>query len=362
MTRKLRKLKFRKWLLAPGLALLTFCLTEIGSRNPTFVEMVYAKKMYPFIASVLSFFSNTLPFSMDDVLYLLLILTVLLLVLLLILGRISFGFSGKIMLNILAVFYILFYTFWGFNYFREELSLRLGIQNSEANVEEFITVFEKLIEDTNNSYSSFNDLSKKKIDKLVEESYQDMASILQIKYPAGKRKDKSITFSSFFAKTGISGYYGPFFNEVHVNKKVTELEYPVVLAHEKAHQFGITSEAEANFYAWLVCANSHSAQLKYSGNLFILKYFLYHGFQLEQYPELVSKIDQRVKDDINSIRKHWMELRNERMDKAASRINDAYLKTNKVEEGIKDYRGVVRHVMNFSLDSTFQKRHNLLTN
>ena len=57
-----------------------------------------------------------------------------------------------------------------------------------------------------------------------------------------------------------------------------------------------------------------------------------------------------------------MELRNEKMDKAASRINDAYLKTNKVEEGIKDYRGVVRHVMNFSLDSTFQKRHNLLTN
>ena len=94
----------------------------------------------------------------------------------------------------------------------------------------------------------------------------------------------------------------------------------------------------------------------------MLKYFLYQGYRLEQYPELVSKIDPRVKDDMNSIRKHWMELRNERMNKAASRVNDAYLKTNKVEEGIKDYRGVVRHVMNFSLDSAFQKRHNLLTN
>jgi len=362
MTRNLGKIKLRKWLIAPILALFTFGLTELGSQNSTSVEIIYAQKIYPYIASGLSSFSNIFPFSLDDALYLLLILTFLYLIFLLVLKKVSFVFGAKIILNILAVIYILFYTFWGFNYYREELYERLDIKDSEVNQEEFIQVFEKLIKNTNNSYCSFDNLNKNKIDKLVEASYQNMAPILQIKYPAGKRKDKSITFSSFFAKSGISGYYGPFFNEVHVNRKVTELEYPVVLAHEKAHQFGITSEAEANFYAWLVCVNSNSSQLKYSGNLFVLRYFINQGYQLEQYPELVSKIDQRVKDDLNSIRKHWIQLRNEKMNKAASKVNNAYLKTNKVEEGIKDYRGVVKHVMNFSLDSTFLKRHNFPSN
>lgn len=360
LLQKVRNRKFPKWVILPVLALVTLGLTEIGSQYPDVVEIVYAQKIYPYIATILSFFSNIFYFSIDDIFYLLSILTILFVILLLIFRRISIKFSGKLVLNILAGGYILFYFLWGFNYFREELYQRLDIQNRQANREEFIQIFETVIEHTNNSYCSFDDFNKNDIDSFIEGSYKNLAPALRIKYPMGGRKDKAITFSHFFAKTGITGYYGPFFNEVHVNRKVTSIEYPVVLAHEKAHQFGITSEAEANFYAWLVCANSNSPQLKYSGNLFVLRYFLFQGYQLEQYPELVSKIDQRVKNDIEAIRKHWMKLRNDRMDKAASKVNDAYLKTNKVEKGINDYRGVVKHVMNFSLDSTFQKRHNFL--
>jgi hypothetical protein len=54
-----------------------------------------------------------------------------------------------------------------------------------------------------------------------------------------------------------------------------------------------------------------------------------------------------------------MNLRNEKVDRVASKVNDTYLKSNKVDKGIKDYTGVVKHVMNFSLDSAFQKQHNL---
>jgi 1,2-phenylacetyl-CoA epoxidase catalytic subunit len=178
----------------------------------------------------------------------------------------------------------------------------------------------------------------------------------------GKRKDKKITFSNFYSKTGISGYFGPFFNEVHVNKKVTSIEYPYVLAHEKAHQLGVTSEAEANFYAWLACSNSNSQQLKYSANLIILRHFLIQAYSLEEYPEMLASVAKPVKDDINYIRQHWLNLRNEKLDKAASKVNDTYLKTNKIKGGIKDYHGVVKHVMNFSLDSTFQQQHGLANN
>jgi hypothetical protein len=49
-------------------------------------------------------------------------------------------------------------------------------------------------------------------------------------------------------------------------------------------------------------------------------------------------------------------MRNERIDKAAGKVNDVYLKTNKIEQGIEDYFGVVQFVMDFETDSAAQKR------
>ena len=134
------------------------------------------------------------------------------------------------------------------------------------------------------------------------------------------------------------------------------MEYPFVLAHEKAHQFGITGEAEANFYAWLVCTGSESKQLQYSANLVALKYFIMHGSGDEKTRTVTSKISKQVIHDIMEIQKYWMNLRDEKVEAVAERVNDAYLKTNQIETGIRDYTGIVKHIMDFSLDSAFQQR------
>jgi hypothetical protein len=196
-------------------------------------------------------------------------------------------------------------------------------------------------------------MDRDEIDNLVETSYKQWAAKLKIPFPAGKRRPKPITFSRFFARAGISGYYGPFFSEVHINRHNLPVEYPFVLAHEKAHQLGITSEAEANFYAWLVCSQSNSKHLRYSANLAVLRYFLNHGSRLTEFSEIVAKLDESVVADLQKIRKHWLELRVEKIDQAAGKVNDAYLKSNKIEQGIQDYRGVVKFVMDFSADSLF---------
>lgn len=81
---------------------------------------------------------------------------------------------------------------------------------------------------------------------------------------------------------------------------------------------------------------------------------------MEQYPEIIKKLDENVKIDFRRIQEHWINLRNEKVDKVASKVNDTYLKTNKIEKGIEDYFGVVKHVMDFSLDSVFQKKWDLV--
>ena len=341
------------WLVLPAFAVFTFFLTELAARNPELVEKYYAQGFYPVIATFFSFFSSLFPFSLGDLFYGFLILLPVILILLVVLKRISWKFALKFGLNILALTYISFYFLWGFNYYRSDLNRRLEISEQKADTEDFIRVFESLVDQANASHTDFETITKAEIDSLVEVSFEKWASVLKLKYPLGKRRAKEITMSRFFAQAGISGYYGPFFNEVHINRYNLPPEYPFVLAHEKAHQFGITSEAEANFYAWVVCSQSESKHLQYSANLAILRYFLYQGSRLEELPQIIAKLDEEVKVDLRKIQEHWLELRNEKIDYAATKVNDTYLKTNKIEQGVRDYTGVVKHVMDFSTDSLF---------
>jgi Zn-dependent peptidase ImmA (M78 family) len=348
----------KKWILRfslPLLALVVFGLTQVLIRYPFIAEQYYSQQIYPVLASVLSSFSRWFPFSLADLFYLLLILAAVIVVFLLIIKKISFSFAGLFVLNALAVVYISFYLLWGFNYFRSDINTRLEINTQYADTEEFITVLRQIVEATNASWHSYGDFSESKTDSLVENSFRRLAPALKLKYPMGSRRSKTITFSGFFAQAGISGYYGPFFNEIHINRYLLPAEYAFVLAHEKAHQFGITGEAEANFIAWMVCTHSESGQLQYAANLVALRYFLNHAARYEQLPEIIKTIDDRVIEDIREIHRHWMNLRNEKVERVASKVNDAYLKTNQVEQGIRDYTGIVKHIMDYSLDSAFRE-------
>ena len=359
MIKRSSKYYIRRWLILPLLAVVTFLLTEILASNPDFVENFYSGFIYPIIASVFSAVSTLVPFSLDDLFYGMLILSGFILLILAIVKKISLKMMGKVVLNVLAAVYILFYVLWGFNYYRPPLNERLNLLDREPNTAEFITVFNEIVENTNASYTGFDDTDKAEIDSMVAESYRKLAPALGLDYPGGKRTAKNITLGRFFAGAGISGYFGPFFSEVHVNPYNLPVEYPFVLAHEKAHQLGITSEAEANFYAWLVCSRSSSPELRYSANLAALRYFMYQGFHLNTFPEIVRKIDENVMNDLKEIQEHWAGLRNEKVDRVAAKVNDAYLKTNKVEKGIEDYRGLVKYVMDFKLDTAFRQQWNL---
>lgn len=353
---KFRNLFFGRAALPIWLALATFGLTELFSRFPKTTELVYSQTLYPVIAFILSFISKWVSFSVGDALYAILAVSLVVLFILVFLRKIKFGRFLLIVVQTLAIVYILFYWFWGFNYFRSGINERLEIAKTKPDTVEFVKVLEGLIRKTNDSYCTFDSITYPEIDSLVEASYKKHARFLKIWYPQGTRRTKPITLSNFFAKASIAGYYGPFFSEVQVNDSLLHIEYPQVLAHEFAHQLGITSEAEANFYSWLVCTRSDSKQLQYSANISMLNYFLSQGKLLHNFPDLVHEIRKPVIEDIRKVQKHWENLRSEKIDKVAGKVNDVYLKTNKIEKGIEDYFGVVQFVMDFSIDSTAQKR------
>jgi len=144
-----------KKLLPVLLGLLTFVFTRIAIHNPAITESLYAQKIYPIIAQILSKISDLLPFSIDDIFYMILILMLILSSLLLLFKKYKISQFLVFLVNTTAIIYTSFYLLWGFNYFRSDINQRLGLLEQEANTEAFILVLNEMISATNQSYCTF---------------------------------------------------------------------------------------------------------------------------------------------------------------------------------------------------------------
>ncbi len=317
-------------------ALITFACVRIGASQPGLIEKYYSEGLYPLIAETFSLFSRSVPFSLWDLFWIVFVLVLSSGLFLVIFKRLKFSSFILRLFKALAIIYSLFYLTWGFNYFRPKIENRVGWTKPLPDESFFRQILDSVIVKTNKSYTPIFTAEYKTIDSLVEKSYMENARVLKIDYPNGSRTPKTMILSSLFAKSGVSGYFGPFFNEIHLNNYLLPVEYPFVLAHEKAHQFGITDESEANFAAYVICSTSPDPRLQYSGNMQLLLYFLSDARKLKDYKDYVSHIDSNVIKDIQSERKHWKDLENKTLDHVQTAANNAYLKTNRIEEGIKN--------------------------
>jgi len=333
------------------LSLLVFLSTRLSIRNPAFIEQHYSRGIYPVIANLFSFFSNVIPFSLWDVFWILIILLLISGLILVAFRKIKFGWLGLRTLQILAILYSIFYFVWGYNYFRPNIEKRVGWETPKPDEMIFRSILDSLIVRTNFNYLQILSSDYPKIDELVEESYKIQSPKLAITYPNGTRRPKTMIFSSFYSKVGLSGYFGPFFNEIHVNQYLLPMDYPFLLAHEKAHQFGIGSEAEANLVAFIVCTKSSDQRLKYSGYQTLLLYFLRDASHLKEYKDYINKIDKRVLQDFRFRQKYYQGLENNTLSDMQTAANNSYLKANNIEKGVKNYNQVVSLVISWYYNS-----------
>jgi hypothetical protein len=337
------------------LAALVFLSIQYAIRNSDMVEHYYSMGIYPFIAKTFSFFSNLIQFSLWDVFWVLIILLVVCGLVLVAFKRIRFGWYALRTVQLLAMLYSFFYIVWGYNYFRPKIEKRISWESPKADEVIFKSILDSIIRQTNINYIPVSFADYAKIDSLVEDSYRTHCTELGIGYPNGTRRPKTMLFSSFFLKLGVNGYFGPFFNEIHLDYYLLPMDYPFVLAHEKAHQFGITSEAEANLVAFVICVKSGDLRLKYSGYQSLLFYFLKDASQMKEYRDYFNKIDKRVLGDLRFRQKYYQGLENKNLSKMQTAVNNAYLKANKIERGVKNYDQVVSLVISWYHNSNLTK-------
>jgi hypothetical protein len=370
-----------------------FALIILFSYVPVLSEW-YMRAVYPGVATLLSSFSSLFPFSLYDLFLIGAVIWLLMIIVLAIVRRSGFVRFLFSLLRFVTVLVAWFYFSWGIAYFRQDFYTRCEVEEVAYDSEGFRDFVTWFIEHANQSYLDFagtggaetgkigvtngnsvidlvgeggaetgedsgtgwgsgmkeqggiggrGKIDKKAVQVELESVYDKLHKPLRLAFPNGKRRVKPMMFEPFHTQTGVSGYFGPFFNEVHVNHYSLDFTYPFTLAHEMAHQFGVALESEANLYAFIVCAASDDRQVRYSAYVSTLGYVLNDAHRIlpDDYKTIYQSVRPEMLNHLKQNREHWLAARSEPLSNAQDKVYDAYLKTNRVSSGQVNYSEVV---------------------
>ena len=251
-----------------------------------------------------------------------------------------------------------FLLLWGYNYARPSLEARMGLEAPEDATIDARSVLDAGRRAAIRTTAVFAALDTAETPTTLPFRLDELGHILDDAYERLRLPGDVVRFSPtpakplrssvLFSYLGISGIFVPFTGEPSVNALQPDVSLPLVVAHEKAHQRGITNEGEANFAAFLVCAQESSPlYLRYAAYLFATRYLLSEAsFYLpaEEVRAAGEQLGEGPRADVRAIREFWRRYEGPAATVATS-VNDRYLRTMQVPGGVESYGTVVRLLM-----------------
>lgn len=328
-----------------GLILLAF---SVGCRLWTPLADFYAAHCYPAISTVLSLAASAVPFSLEEIVVIGFVAAFIAILVRSI--RRKAGFLRWLGRTARAAMWLVVWLNlgWACNYFRTPLYDRLGIEKASYDEQAFARFLTDYTEALNEAAGSAAPLDKESLEAGIKDYYS--TEVTAFGYTAFHKWQhvKAPLINRLYSAVGVLGFMGPFFCESQLNKELLEEQYPFTMAHELAHLAGVTSEAEANYWAYVYCRQSGSAEIRYSGHLALLPYISASAkanLPAERYDEWKAGIDSKVIEDSVRSSRYWNEKRVGIIDKVQHWMMDRFLKSNGVAQGAGDYYGVVEMLM-----------------
>ena len=331
------------------LGLAALLLRYLASEAPQYVEQFYSRGVFLGVRWLFDWSFAWLPFPSLLVFYSIVIIYVIKFFKTLLTKQIPFRkrliTSGRGLLNFAGFMIFSFMILWGFNYARPNFSQQIGLtiekpdtlalrQELEIAANEAINV-RKILENDPLSKNGFSDD--------FEDKMRSDVSIFLEKYhfkARGRLRGRAISPDGLLFRFGISGIYMPFTGESSIDNALHPLEKPFTMAHELAHGYGWTEEATANFVAYLACINSADNDTRYSGFINYYRYVAsnYRRINPEAYKAFRATLPEGFRHDLEAINQRlltyptWF---------STDKINDIFLKSQGVTEGVASYSRIV---------------------
>ena len=336
-----------------GLILLTFIL---GCRFWAPLADFYAERCYPVISAGLSLVSSVVPFSLEEVVVIGFALAFIVVLVRALRKKEGFlrwlGKTARITMWLVVWFYL----GWGNNYFRTPLYPRMGIERAvfeEEAFTRFLTDYTGALNGTADNTASWE---RKDLEADIKEFFSTEVTGYGYTGLRPWQHVKRPLLNPLYSAVSVLGFMGPFLCESQLNLDLPVVEYPFTLAHELAHLAGVTSEAEANYWAFVYCRQSDNPSVRYSGHLALLPYAASSAGSLlpeDAYSEWTNNISSKVKEDYAATRDYWETKRVGIIDTVQRWMMDRLLRTNGVSEGARDYYGVIGMIMTMDASGDF---------
>jgi hypothetical protein len=315
--------------------------------DPALVERWYSGRVYPRLQSVVTPFSNRLPFAAFDV-----ILAVTIVAGAWILGALvrglrqgqrwrALGTAATRLLAVGAVLYIWFFGVWGLNYRRVPLANRLELAREPPTPALVLTLGQQAVAHVNELYAAAHATVwiDPWTDTALQQAFGSTQRLLGDRRRTVPGRLKGSIVGPYFRWASVDGMIDPFALEVLANPDLLPFEKPFVAAHEWAHLAGYADESEASFVGFLSCVRGNAAA-QYSGWL-----FLYWEVSSVVSPSdrtaLASALAAGPRADVAAVTERVRRGQLPQLRRVSWAAYDQYLKANRVEEGVRNYDLVI---------------------
>lgn len=345
------KKSLRRRIIAAFILLFLIFLISWLNAHPQWIEEFYAIPVYPALGYLLRLAFGWIPFSAGDVLYL--AATVFLVWQLVKFFKRLFGrrFRHSLLhfLNLTLVLeggIVIFYLFWGMNYFRFSTAERLELQREKYTIEELRPAAEYVIRKANHyrSFISQEDMEQVRNSEIYLEAEQAYGKLGKIN-PAFRIRDprvKPALFTPLINYMGVAGYFNPFTGEAQVNYAMPAHLKPFVACHEIAHQAGFGPEDAASFAGFLAGTHSGNVMVQYSVYYTAMEELMNEIARMdwEVYRKLYTSISPQVRDDLDVEYYYWSYFRGP-VDVLSDIFYDNFLKANNQPKGLRTYNEMI---------------------
>lgn len=238
---------------------------------------------------------------------------------------------------------------WGVQYYADGFQQKSGITAQAVSVEDLSTVTQyfahQLAEASEHVERDKNGLFAVPREDVLARSTAVYNSVSD-RFPFlafSDKPPKAVSFSQVMSQLDFTGVYCPFTGESNVNMDSPASFLPSTIAHELAHQRGISSEQECNFIAILASTTSGIPEYVYSGLLLGYVHLgnALHAVDYDQWQQVYRALPEKVQADLRSNNEYWAKFQDAPAKKVSNKVYDRFLKGYGDVNGLKSYGTVV---------------------